>query len=117
MYNYSINTTYLDVENKDTQYQKDYLAAFNITEYDHEIIMNTVRELFQKHKNHTHVEEILELCINNGNKLPFTLDKETAFMMLFSYEHFHLFHTFLKEINNTTKTDGYEKITKHLQKK
>jgi hypothetical protein len=117
MYNYSINTTYLDVENKDTQYRKEYLAAFNITEYNNEIIMNTVTELFQKYKNNTQIEKILELGINNGNKLPFTLDKETSFMMLFSYENFHLFHTFLKEINNTTNNDSYENIIKHLQKK
>jgi hypothetical protein len=114
MYNYSINTTYLDVENKDAQYQKEYLTVFNITEYDHKIIMKTVTDLFQKYKNNQQIDNILELVINNGHNLPFFLDKETAFMMLFSFEHFHLFHTFLKDTN---KTNSYEKIIKHLQKK
>ena len=36
MYNYSIQTTYLDIDDKkqDTQYRKEYLQAFNLEQFD-----------------------------------------------------------------------------------
>ena len=38
MYNYSIKTTYLDIEDdiQDTQYRKEYLSAFDLENYEEE---------------------------------------------------------------------------------
>jgi len=117
-----MNTTYLDVDDEniqDTLYKKELLEAFNISKYNHETISNTLKLLFQTYKTSS-IGNILELTIQSENKLPFKLDKETAFTMLFSFEHFYLFHKFLQEINSTastSSTNSYDKMVEHLQKK
>ena len=44
MYNYSINLTYLDIEDdkQDTQYRKELLDVFDIKQYEHETIMTSI---------------------------------------------------------------------------
>ena len=44
MYNYSINLTYLDIDDdkQDTQYRKELLDVFSIKHYEHETIMTCI---------------------------------------------------------------------------
>ena len=121
MYNYSINTTYLDIEdeNQDTQYRKELLDAFNIPEYRHDTIMKAMKNLFNKYKNNKQVIEILIALTTNETTFPIELTQETAFMMLFSFQNFYFFHKALcnLERNSSINIELYDKIIKLLQKK
>ena len=120
MYNYSINTTYLDIEDEkqDTQYRKELLDAFNIEQYDHQTIMQSMKIIFEKYKLHNQIINILQTLIGKL-KFPIELDQETAFMMMFSFENFYFFHNALGELerNENINMELYNKIIKNLQKK
>ncbi len=121
MYNYSIKITYLDIEDakQDTQYRKELLDIFNITEYNYHLISNTMKIIFDKYKEHKQIKNILEQVITHENKFPINLDKETAFMMLFSFQNFYFFHKALCDLerNLTINSELYDKLIKNLQKK
>ena len=53
MYNYSIKTTYLDLddEKQDTQFRKELLLVFGVPEYQHKTFMTTIDSLYNKYKN------------------------------------------------------------------
>ncbi len=61
MYNYSINTTYLtlDEDKQDTQYRKEYLSVFNLENYDEDVIMNTVDTLYKTYKDNDQIKKML----------------------------------------------------------
>ena len=120
MYNYSINLTYLDIDDdkQDTQYRKELLDVFEIKEYKHEIIMTSIDTIYDKFKQHKQVNNILQELIKN-NSFPFEIDKKTAFTMLFSFENFYFSHNafqHLERISNIEK-NLYDKIIQNLQKK
>jgi hypothetical protein len=121
MYNYSINTTYLDIEDEkqDTQYRKELLDVFNIEEYRHESIMNCMTNIFEKYGTNKQVVNILKTLIENETKFPIDLTQETAFMMLFSFQNFYFFHKALCDLerNENINLELYDKIIKNLQKK
>ena len=120
MYNYSIITTYLDIrdEKQDTQYRKELLDVFNIEQYDHQTIMQSMKIIFEKYKLHNQIINILQTLIKNETKFPIELDQETAFMMMFSFENFYFFHKALGELerNENINNELYNKIIKNLQK-
>jgi len=121
MYNYSINTTYLDIEDEkqDTQYRKELLDVFNIIEYKHETIMTSIHSIFEKYGTHKQVIDILKILIASEQRFPFEVDQETAFMMLFSFQNFYFFHNALCDLerNENINPELYDKIIKNLQKK
>ncbi len=121
MYNYSINTTYLDIEDEkqDTQYRKELLDVFNIEEYRHESIMNSMKNMFEKYGTHKQVVNILKISIASEQRFPFEVDQETAFMMLFSFQNFYFFHNALCDLerNENINLELYNKIIQNLQKK
>ena len=51
MYNYSINTTYLDLddEKQDTQFRKELLDVFGVSEYCHKTFMTTIDTIYNKY--------------------------------------------------------------------
>lgn len=120
MYNYSINTTYLDIkgEEQDTQYRKELLKAFMTREYTHKKVMKCIDFCFKKYGEQTQVKLILEEVIKNS-RLPFGLDQVTAFTMLFSFENFYHFHKAIckMERNLPINPELYKKIIENLQKK
>ena len=66
MYNYSINTTYLDLkdeEKQDTQYRKELLEVFMVSEYKHKTIMDSIDFCFKKYGEQTQIKLILEELI------------------------------------------------------
>jgi hypothetical protein len=120
MYNYSINTTYLDIEeiDQDTQYRKELLEAFMIPEYKNETIMDSILLLFLKYGQQTQVKLILTELIKHS-KFIFSSDIPTAFTMLFSFDNFYYFHNALCEMERNTNINPelYQNIIKNLQKK
>ena len=91
MYNYSIKTTYLNVDDnlKDTQYRKEYLSAFNLEEYNEKIIFETIDLLYNKFKNNKQIIELLKMNENNI----FGLSQQDTFYYFF---HLRNFITFIK---------------------
>ena len=120
MYNYSINLTYLDIDDdkQDTQYRKELLDVFSIKHYEHETIMSCIDGVYNKFKQHTQIQNILQELINNSS-FPFEIDKKTAFTMLFSFENFYLSHNAFQQMERISniETNLYHKIIKNLQKK
>lgn len=120
MYNYSITTTYLDIEDakQDTQYRKELLDVFGIKEYQNQTIMESIDYLYDKYKSNKQVDIILQTLISNTPFL-FRSDKKTAFTFLFSFENFYLFHNALQQLERISniKSNLYDKIIKNLQKK
>ena len=51
MYNYSIKTTYLDLddEKQDTQFRKELLDVFGVKEYCHKTFMETIDTIYNKY--------------------------------------------------------------------
>ena len=87
MYNYSFYCTYLDVSQnehkQDTVYRQEILKAFNLTIYDHEKMMNTINQLYNKHKENKQVIEILKILKEN-NKYSFLFNSlSDLFTLLF----------------------------------
>ena len=120
MYNYSINTTYLDIkeEEQDTQYRKELLKVFMISEYTHKKVMKSIDFCFKIYGEQKQVKIILAELIKHS-KLPFELDQATAFTMLFSFENFYHFHKAIckMERNLIIDLELYKKIIENLQKK
>uniref|UniRef100_A0A6C0J8V4 Uncharacterized protein n=1 Tax=viral metagenome TaxID=1070528 RepID=A0A6C0J8V4_9ZZZZ len=119
MYNYSINTTYLDIkdEDQDTQYRKELLEVFMLHEYRHKPIMKTIEFCFKQYGEQHQVKIILTELIKHST-FPFGLDQATAFTILFSFENFYYFHKALKnmERNSTINPELYKNIIENLQK-
>lgn len=120
MYNYSINLTYLnlDDEKQDTQFRKELLDVFGVPEYHHKTIMTTIDTIYNTYKNNKQLVNILNEVKNNW-RFPFELDQATAFTMMFSFDNFYLFHNILGELERNSKINDtlYNKIIQNLQKK
>ena len=114
MYNYSIKTTYLDIENdiQDTQYRKEYLSAFNLENYEEKKIMNIINELYQKYKDNEQINNLLEFGKQNSI---YSFNDEMTFILFFAFETFYYFHKALCQLNNNENIDS--EIIKNLQKK
>ena len=105
MYNYSFYCTYLDVSQnehkQDTVYRQEILKAFNLMIYDHEKMMNTINQLYNKHKENKQVIEILKILKEN-NKYSFLFNSlSDLFTLLFSFEYFYYFHSCLAELEQS----------------
>ncbi len=116
MYNYSFYCTYLDISSnehkQDTIYRQEILKAFNLMIYDHEKMMLTITELYNKYKEHKQVIEILNV-LKNTNKYSFLFNCEgDLFTLLFSFEYFYYFHTCIAELEQSKTISDiiYEKF-------
>ena len=120
MYNYSINLTYLDIEDdkQDTRYRKELLDVFDIKQYEHETIMTSIDTIYDKFGKHKQIQAILEELMKNSS-FPFEIGKKTAFTMLFSFENFYLSHNAFQQLERISniETNLYDKIIQNLQKK
>ena len=97
MYNTHFMCTYkmhdpCDEETQDIIYRYDYLSAFGLKEYDSDIIMKTLEEVYEKLKCDKDFVEILEAHPR------FVHDKknyEFVMQLMFSFDTFDLFHSCL----------------------
>jgi len=94
MYNTHFVCTYKihDVDDEETQdviYRYDYLSAFGIKEYDSDVIMKTLEEVYEKLKCYKDFVEILEAHPR------FVAEKrnyEFVMQLMFSFDTLDLFH-------------------------
>jgi len=121
MYNYSFYCTYLDISSnehkQDTIYRQEILKAFHLMIYDHEKMMLTITELYNKYKENKQIVEILNI-LKEHNKYSFLFSKlSDLFTLLFSFEYFYYFHSCIAELeqSNTISKIIYEKIIKVLK--
>ena len=97
MYNTHFICTYKmhDVNDEETQdviYRFDYLSAFGLKEYDSDVIMKTLEEVYEKLKCDKDFVEILEAHPR------FVAEKknyEFVMQLMFSFDTFNLFHNCL----------------------
>jgi hypothetical protein len=81
-----------DEETQDIIYRYDYLSAFGLKEYDSDVIMKTLEEVYEKLKCDKDFVEILE------SHPRFVADKknyEFVMQLMFSFDTFDLFHSCL----------------------
>ena len=121
MYNYSFYCTYLDVSKndlkQDTIYRQEILKAFNLIMYDHEKMMDSISNLYNKYKENTQIKEIMTL-LKESNKYSFLFNNsQDLFTLLFSFEYFYYFHTCIAELEQSSSITDiiYEKIIKILK--
>tara|TARA_X000000368_G_scaffold380567_1_gene336448 strand:- start:406 stop:750 length:345 start_codon:yes stop_codon:yes gene_type:complete len=114
MYNYSIKTTYLDIQDdiQDTQYRKEYLSVFNLEKYDENKIMDTINNLYQKYKDNKQLNDLLQFGKQNNI---YSFNDEMTFILFFAFEKFYYFHKALCQLNNNENIDS--EIIENLQKK
>ena len=97
MYNTHFVCTYKmhDVDDEETQdiiYRYDYLSAFGIKEYDSDVIMKTLKEVYETLKCDKDFVEILEAhprFVNEKKNYDFVMQ------LMFSFDTFDLFHSCL----------------------
>ena len=105
MYNTHFLCTYKmhdDEETQDIIYRYDYLSAFDLKEYDSDIIMKTLEEVYEKLKCDKDFVEILEAHPR------FVHDKknyEFVMQLMFSFDTFDLFHSCLIYLLYTYRLD------------
>ena len=119
MYNTTFLCTYKlhdDEDDQDTLYRHEYLYAFGLKEYDSDIIVATLDNIYQKLRDNNDFIEIVEshYRFNGENK-----NHEVILQFLFSFHTFDLFHaclTYLLRDNNsdTTIDDEFIKNKKLL---
>ena len=114
MYNYSIQTTYLDIDDKkqDTQYRKEYLQIFDLEQFNNDSVTITTNYLFNKYKNNKQIYSLIQFNRNNNI---YALSDNIAFMLFFSFEHFYYFHKALQLLDKNKIID--DKLIQNLQKK
>lgn len=115
MYNTKFLCTYKlhdDEDDQDTIYRTEYLYAFGLKEYDTDVIMKILKNIYDKLKNNKDFIEIAEShYIFNSEKKNY----DFILQFLFSFHTFDIFHKcliFLLE-DNKTDTPQYEEFIKN----
>jgi hypothetical protein len=121
MYNYSFYCSYLDASSnelkQDTIYRQEILKAFNLMVYDHEKMMATITDLYNKYKENSQIIEIINI-LKETNKYSFLFNNlSDLFTLLFSFEYFYYFHTCIAELEHSSSISDiiYKKIVKVLK--
>jgi len=109
MYNTTFLCTYKlhdDEDDQDTLYRHEYLYAFGLKEYDSDVIVETLDNIYQKLKDNDDFIEIAEshYHFSRENK-----NHEIVLQFLFSFHTFDLFHScliyLLRDDNSDTTLD------------
>ena len=114
MYNYSIQTSYLDIddEKQDTQYRKEYLQTSDLEQFDNDSITTTIDYIYNKYKNNKQISSLIQFHRQNNI---FGFSDSIAFMLFFSFENFYYFHKALQLLNKNKIID--DNLIQNLQKK
>jgi hypothetical protein len=81
-----------DEETQDIIYRYDYLSAFGLKEYDSDVIMKTLEEVYEILKCDKDFVEILEA---HPRFVPDKKNYEFVMQLMFSFDTFDLFHSCL----------------------
>jgi hypothetical protein len=105
MYNTTFLCTYKlhdDEDDQDTLYRHEYLYAFGLKEYDSDVIVETLDNIYQKLKDNKDFIEIAEshYHFSRENK-----NHEIVLQFLFSFHTFDLFHACLTYLLRDDNSD------------
>ena len=112
MYNYSYTLTYRKAPN-DTQYRKELLGVFGLTEYSSDLASN-IEKLYTDMPHH--FSEILAKLPKTSGISKLLVTEKSLFFLLFCWENFQDTHRYLGEImsNNTNIINEKERLIEHL---
>lgn len=98
MYNFDLTIEY----NSDDEYREQILKAFNLSEYNDDII-GGIDLIYESIRENSEFGELLEKASNSM----LSEDRELGMVILFSYDHFPAFHECIKEFkqNSIAPTD------------
>ena len=105
MYNTTFLCTYKlhdDDDDQDTLYRHEYLYAFNLKEYDSDVIVATLDNIYQKLKDN---KEFIEIAESHYHFSDENKNHEIILQFLFSFHTFDLFHTCLTYLLRDDKND------------
>ena len=107
MYNYKLELTYR--EKDDTQYRKELLLVFGLTEYTDKI-NQYIDALYKDIKEE--VKPVINSLLENDPLTMFSkLDENGCFMILFSWDYFHETHQLIRALlSKNGKKAEYESI-------
>jgi hypothetical protein len=114
MYNYSIVLTYKNLEGdvSDTQYRKELLEVFSMTEYNSEMIYKQ-DVLYESLKNN--YTQIIKCILENDYlALIRNVYSKSCFMILFSWEYFYDNHLLIKAILSKDTLENINKLKEVL---
>jgi len=121
MYNYLFTPTYQELpENlQNNQYQKDLLTVFSLQSYTDKIIMKEIDELFDKFKHNIQLKTLINKYIACQTQFPIKISPKMAFIILFSFEHFHYMHKCLGYLlkNEPINEEYFQTFVSFIQKK
>ena len=105
MYNTTFLCTYKlhdDEDDQDTLYRHEYLYAFGLKEYDSDIIVATLDNIYKKLRDNKDFIEIVEshYHFSRENK-----NHEVVLQFLFSFHTFYLFHACLTYLLRDDKNE------------
>jgi len=99
MYNTSFKTKYhtINGDDGDTQYRKEILLAFNMKNFDLEVLNKRIHVLYTYLLQHMNKKDVIwfKSILTQLAAEYMSTDNEFGFMLLFSFDKFHLIHNFL----------------------
>jgi hypothetical protein len=101
MYNFSINVDYKN-DDDDESYRDFFIKVFNISDYNSETIFKTLDWIISEYSKNENFMEVIRMSKSKYNES----ENIHALMYLFSWDHFDLFHLFLRSLKNNTNNDN-----------
>jgi hypothetical protein len=103
MYNININVSYDNVDlsstsiqegtTSDNLYRNQFLSVFNLTEFDDDLVVDKMDQLYESICNFSQFKEIFNILKTKISKrLPIDLSNRDLIVFLFSYDIFDTFH-------------------------
>ena len=110
MYNFDLTIEY----DSDDEYRDQILKAFNLSEYNDDII-GKIDSIYESIRENGEFGELLEKAANSM----LSEDRELGMVILFSYDHFSAFHECIKEFkkNNIVPIDKINNLKEKFIKK
>ena len=114
MYNYSIDLTYKNLEGdaSDTQYRKELLEVFSMSEYNAEMIYK--QDVLYESLKSDYTQIIKCIFENDYLALMRKIDGKSCFMILFSWEYFYDNHLLIKAILSKDTVENINKLKELL---
>ena len=107
IYDGSFSCNYKNINN-DTEYRKDFLRAFKLTDYKEDVLINKQNSLCTILCEDTNFKNLLGEASSKASQLMMSPEMDSDYdfglMILFSYDYFNLFHECLIEFINQNET-------------
>ena len=120
MYNYSYQTTYNLISEKDQneRYKKEILECFNQRDYNYEEIAKIQDHIFNTFKENESFLKLITYYQKNQTFIPVNIPLKTCITLLFQFDYFFKFHDCLKDLNKDNKISNinYEDMINLIKK-